>query len=326
MTWGSTTRAFCARGVWVCAVLLLLPVMAHAQELRGRVMAEGGTPIEAARVMVRGTNLSATTQADGAFRIAGVPAGELELIVERMGYGRATVRASAEQATAVTIVLVPEAFSLDEVVVSASREAVRRAETAATINVVGKDEIARVRPTHPSELLNRVPGVWVNVTGGEGHMMAIRQPKSTNPVYLYLENGVPTRATGFFNHNALYEINLPQADRVEVVKGPMTALYGSDAIGGMVNVMSRAPGDVRALEASIEGGSFGFARVLAAASHAGARGGVVAELNATRTDGWRDGTAYDRQSGTVRWDHRFSPLSSARSMITFSRIDQSTAG
>src|SRR5688572_23425954 len=110
MTWGSTTRARSARGVWVfAAMLLLLPVVAHAQELRGRVTAESGTPIEAARVVVRGTNLSATTQADGAFRIAGVPAGELELIVERMGFARATVRATAEQATALTIVLAPEA-------------------------------------------------------------------------------------------------------------------------------------------------------------------------------------------------------------------------
>jgi iron complex outermembrane receptor protein len=325
MTWGTAARAL-TRGVCVFAAMLLLPSLAHAQELRGRVTGAGGAPIEGAHVTVRGTNLSATTSADGSFRIGGAPAGELEMIVERIGYRRATVRGAADQATASTIVLEPEAFALDEVVVSASREAVRRAETAATINVVSKDEIARVRPTHPSELLNRVPGVYVNVTGGEGHMAAIRQPKTTNPVYLYMENGVPTRATGFFNHNALYEINLPQADRVEVVKGPMTALYGSDAIGGMINVMSRAPGDVAPLEVSIEGGSFGFARVLAAASHATARGGVMAELNATRTDGWRDGTAYDRESGTLRWDHRFSPLSSARSMVTFSRIDQSTAG
>jgi outer membrane receptor protein involved in Fe transport len=290
------------------------------------VTAEGGAPIDAARVLVRNTNLTATTQADGAFRIAGVPAGELELIVERIGYRRASVRVGADQASALNIVLQPEAFALDEVVVSASREEQRRAETAATINTIDSEQIARVRPSHPAELLNRIPGVWVNVTGGEGHMTAIRQPKGTNPVYLFLENGVPTRATGFFNHNALYEVNLPQAERVEVVKGPMTALYGSDAIGGMINVMSRAPDDVRPLEASVEGGSFGFARALAAASHVTASGGIMAELNATRTDGWRDGTAYDRESGTLRWDHRFSPLSSARSMITFSRIDQSTAG
>ena len=72
-------------------------------------------------------------------------------------------------------------------------------------------------------------------------MTAIRQPITTNPVYLYLEDGIPTRSTGFFNHNALYEINVPQAGRIEVFKGPGTALYGSDAIGGIINVSTRAP-------------------------------------------------------------------------------------
>jgi outer membrane receptor protein involved in Fe transport len=78
-----------------------------------------------------------------------------------------------------------------------------------------------------------VAGVWVSVTGGEGHQTAIRQPLNTNPVYLFLEDGVPTRSTGFFNHNALYEVNLPGAEGIEVTKGPGSALYGSDAIGGV---------------------------------------------------------------------------------------------
>ena len=46
-------------------------------------------------------------------------------------------------------------------------------------------------------------GVAVGVTNGEGHTTAIRQPFTTSPLYLYLEDGIPTRATGFFNHNAL---------------------------------------------------------------------------------------------------------------------------
>ena len=100
MTWGTAARAL-TRGVCVFAALLL-PALAHAQELRGRVTAAAGAPIEGAHVTVRGTNLSAMTQADGSFRIAGAPLGELELVVERMGYSRATVRAAADRATAAT--------------------------------------------------------------------------------------------------------------------------------------------------------------------------------------------------------------------------------
>ena len=81
--------------------------------------------------------------------------------------------------------------------------------------------------------------MYVDVTNGEGHMTAIRQPLSTQPLYLYLEDGIPTRSTGFFNHNAMYEVNVPQSGGIEVFKGPGTALYGSDAVGGVINVLTR---------------------------------------------------------------------------------------
>ena len=85
--------------------------------------------------------------------------------------------------------------------------------------------------------------------------MAIRQPITTKPMYLYLEDGVPTRSTGFFNHNALYEVNLPQSGGLEVLKGPGTAMYGSDAIGGVVNVLTRAAPVTPLFDATMEGGS-----------------------------------------------------------------------
>jgi outer membrane cobalamin receptor len=88
--------------------------------------------------------------------------------------------------------------------------------------------------------MNRLAGVHVSELSGEGHSMAIRQPITTKPMYLFLEDGIPTRATGFFNHNALYEVNIPQSGGIEVLKGPGTAMYGSDAIGGVVNVLTRA--------------------------------------------------------------------------------------
>src|SRR5690606_38954100 len=109
----------------------------------------------------------------------------------------------------------------------------------------------------PADLMAQVPGAWINVTGGEGHMTAIRHPQTTSPVYLYLEDGVPTRSTGFFNHNALYEVNIPAAERIEIVKGPATALYGSDAIGATINVGIRAPSAEPSFEASAEAGAHG---------------------------------------------------------------------
>lgn len=192
--------------------------------------------------------------------------------------------------------------ALGEVTVTATREGQLVAETPASVSVIKDKALREVKPTHPSEIMGQAAGVWVNVTGGEGHQTAIRQPLTTNPVYLYLEDGIPTRSTGFFNHNALYEVNLPMAGGIEITKGPGSALYGSDAIGGVVNVLTRKPPTGPEAEASVEAGSYGWGRVLLTGGTAFGNHAVRADLNVSHTDGWRDKTAYDRQSGTLRWD------------------------
>lgn len=153
-------------------------------------------------------------------------------------------------------------------------------------------------------------------------MTAIRQPITTKPVYLYLEDGVPTRATGFFNHNALYEVNIPQAGGVEVLKGPGTALYGSDAIGGVINVLTRPAPVSPTLETSLEGGAYGWGRLLATGGNTWGNDGLRTDLNLTRTDGWRDASPYHREIGTVRWDHTSDGGWTAKTVLTGSNIHQ----
>ena len=216
--------------------------------------------------------------------------------------------------------------TLSEVTVTGTREGQALAETPASVGIIQGDAIAQGKPSHPSQIMGQVPGVWVNVTGGEGHMTAIRQPLTTNPVYLYLEDGVPTRSTGFFNHNALYEINLPQAGGIEVSKGPGTALYGSDAIGGVINVLTKTPPAQREFNAAAEAGSYGWGRLLVDGGDAYAHDAWRGSLNLTHTDGWRDATGYDRQAGTLRWDRDLGGDALLKTVLAFSNIDQQTAG
>lgn len=223
-------------------------------------------------------------------------------------------------------VLAQESVELGDITVTGMREETLRAETAETSDAVSAQEIDAVKPGHPAEVLGRVPGVHVNVTNGEGHMTAIRQPLTTGAVYLYLEDGIPLRSTGFFNHNALYEVNIPQAGGIEVTKGPGTVLYGSDAIGGVVNVMTRPAPLEREAEVNLEAGEHGWARTLISGGNSWDDDGLRADLNLTHTDGWRDGTEYDRQSGTVRWDRFLADAASLKTVLAVSNIDQQTAG
>jgi len=212
------------------------------------------------------------------------------------------------------------------ITVTGTREETLRAETSETVGQINNKELQVTKPAHPSEIMERVPGVHINVTGGEGHMTSIRQPISTQPLYLYLEDGIPTRSTGFFNHNALYEVNVPQASGIEITKGPGTALYGSDAIGGVINVITEAPPIEPELKLSLEAGEFGWRRLLTSTGKSWDDDGLRADINLTHTDGWRDATDYDRASATIRWDHFLQSGASLKTLLSTSNIDQQTAG
>lgn len=210
--------------------------------------------------------------------------------------------------------------------VTSTREDKPLSEVPASIGVIDKRNIANTKPAHPSEIANQVPGVHINVTGGEGHMTSIRQPITTNAVYLYLEDGIPTRSTGFFNHNALYEVNVPQSDSIEIMKGPGTSLYGSDAIGGVINVITAAPPEGSESSVNIEAGSYGWYRLLANTGNSDDDSGYLASLNLTSTDGWRNNTAYDRASGNLRFDNFLDNGASLKTIFSVTDVEQQTAG
>ncbi|WP_434340314.1 TonB-dependent receptor [Motilimonas cestriensis] len=214
--------------------------------------------------------------------------------------------------------------SVDTMVITATREGKSRSELAESVSVQDKEEIEAVSPSHPAELLNRVAGVHVNNLGGEGHMTSIRQPISTSGVYLFLEDGVPTRPTGFFNHNGLYEVNIPQAERVEVTKGPGSSLYGSDAIGGVINSVTEASPDYASGRVNLEGGEHGWKRALVSGgTNINDDHGMAFKLNLTDSDGYRDESEYQRYSTSLRFDGNLSSATSYKLIAAYTGVDQS---
>jgi hypothetical protein len=221
--------------------------------------------------------------------------------------------------------MVQSQTELPTVTVTATREEEKISETPISVGVVPQRSIQITKPAHPLEILGQVPGVSISVTNGEGHQTAIRQGFTTSPVYLFLEDGIPTRATGNFNHNALYEVNIPSAGSIEVIRGPGSALHGSDAIGGIVNVLTKTPRANKGQDVSVELGGHGYRRLLGGfdtGSH-GARA-LRADVNLTHTDGWRTKTGYDRQSLNMRWDAGPDDRTIVKTILGYTKIDQET--
>lgn len=213
---------------------------------------------------------------------------------------------------------------LDTITVTGTREGERKSETPAAITVIDQAAIHQTMPSHPSEIMTRVPGAVLMQTNGEGHTTGIRQPIGTDAVYLYLEDNIPTRATGFFNHNAMMEVDLPNAGGLEVTRGPGSALQGSDAIGAVFNTLSRAPSTKPEVAGTVETGSFGWLRFLGTASNSWGETGARGNLNITHTDGWRDRTEYDRQSASMRIDQGLSGDAYLKALVSATNAEMQT--
>ncbi|GLQ30355.1 TonB-dependent receptor [Litoribrevibacter albus] len=209
-------------------------------------------------------------------------------------------------------------------VVTGTREAQDKMKVAESVSSFDEFDNQSVSPSHPAELLNRSAGVHINNLGGEGHMTAIRQPITTKGVYLFLEDGIPTRPTGFFNHNGLYEVNIPQSDRLEVTKGPGSSLYGSEAIGGIINSMTKASPEEAEASGVVELGSYGWKRTLLSGGNAVSDDtGFRIDFNATDNSGYRQESDYSRYSSTVRVDSQLTNQLTSKTVMSYTFVDQS---
>jgi outer membrane receptor protein involved in Fe transport len=103
-------------------------------------------------------------------------------------------------------------------------------------------------------------------------------------------------------------------------------LYGSDAIGAVINVLTRKPPIKAEIDGSLEAGSYGWRRAMVTGGNTFDNQAFRADLNLTHTDGWREQTAYDRQSATLRWDSAIGNEGLLKTVATFSNINQETAG
>jgi iron complex outermembrane recepter protein len=191
--------------------------------------------------------------------------------------------------------------AVEEITVTGDRSLSNRQQGVGSIDALTEDEVTRIMPVHVHESLVRIPGVWISRGSGQEHLTAIRSAVLTGPgacgEFLFLENGVSMRPTGFCNVNQLFELNFEQAAAIEVVRGPGGALYGGNAIHGMINVLT--PAGEAAPRITAEVGPHAYRHLRASASTAG--GGPLwrADLHATDTNGYQRDTGYRQQKMTL---------------------------
>lgn len=218
---------------------------------------------------------------------------------------------------------------MGEVVVSGSRTETKLSETPMAIGVVNNKALKRDKPKTMGEVINRIAGVSWNDLGNEQHSMGIRQPNSTNAVYQYLEDGIPIRPLGVFNHNSLNEMNLAGSESVEVVKGAASSLYGSNAVGGAVNFMTARPSLTPYASVGLRhDNTAGFTRLDTGASNTwGDLGARFSHYSSRRTaNNWQDYSNGSKDSFTLRGDYVLSASSLIHATLTHNNLDTAMTG
>jgi vitamin B12 transporter len=147
-----------------------------------------------------------------------------------------------------SIVAVPNAWSADaipQVVVTANRVPQPADTVIADLVVIDAEQIARAGPIGLAELLQRHAGAELSATGGPGQPSGVflRGTNTSHVVVLVDGVRINSATTGT---NALEHLPLAQIDRIEVLRGPASSLYGADAIGGVIQIFTRAPDGISA--------------------------------------------------------------------------------
>lgn len=298
--------------VVLCAVCSLSA--AGQSPVTGTVMdAYSHEPVTGARIQNLRSHSGTTTLMNGTFEITATRPGDT-LLVGCTGYTPLKVVAAPH----LSLLIKPAMTSLGELVVSASRDIQKRTEAPVAISAISADQIRKARPVTLDQVLNQVSGVYMVDLGNEQHTMAIRQPIGYRSNFLYLEDGIPIRTIGDFNHNALLEINQADIRRIEVIKGPSSSLYGSDAVGGAVNFITKSPALVPDATLSLQGSNRGYRRADVTASNTFRHTGVlVSGYYASQHHGYMDHSDFHKTAVTGRVRHQLGERSQLTGTATF---------
>ncbi|NPA46884.1 MAG: TonB-dependent receptor [Chlorobi bacterium] len=299
-------------------LLSLTSYFLHAQtiDVEGRIMdAETGEAIAGANIYLKDNPAKGTSSdINGHFVLKNIPVNAV-VVISSLGYETQTYKASQMPKV---IKMKVKADQLEQVVLTASGSPQKRKEVPVSISQISAAELEEINPVSLEEVLNRAPGVMMVDLGNEQHSMSIRQPISYKSVYLYLEDELPIRTVGLFNHNALIEINHAALKKVEIIRGPYSALYGSDAIGGAINFITKDPSVEPLYKFYGVINNIGFRKIGGLASGTRGSTGLLGSLEYSgRHNGYREHSDYDKISAFFKMTNRLNDKMSVKSVLNF---------
>ena len=220
----------------------LLYVKVNAQnQIKGSVLNTNSEPLIGATVFIPELNKGTITDQAGHYRLTDVPTGKISIQFSYLGYNTEIITIEVAQTVNIVDVVLTEAMIQSQEVVITGGYVSSQHENAVKIDLLRNKDIVLSGTPNFMESLTTVPGVDM-IANGPGVSKPVIRGLSMNDV-LVLNNGVRIENYQFSEDHPL-GVDGNDLERVEVIKGPASLLYGSDAIGGVINFIKERPAPV----------------------------------------------------------------------------------
>ncbi len=296
----------------VLAWLLALSSISYAQtaQLSG-VIRSGNKPVAFATVALEKTRFGTQADSTGRFSFTNLPDGRYQLQVSAVGFQRfaRTVDLRADKPTSLDIELTATSNTLNEVVVSGTLKEVSRMESPVAVEVYTTQFFLTNPTPNLFDALQLVNGVRPQINCNVCDTGELRINGLAGPNTMVLIDGMPI-VSSLATVYGLSGIPNSLVERIEIVKGPASTLYGSEAVGGLINIITKNPSKAPVLSADVFGTSWGELNVDAGVKvNAGAKAQSLLGINYfgfnnvvdNNGDGFTDMTLQNRFSVFNKW-------------------------
>jgi outer membrane cobalamin receptor len=251
---------------------LVLAIPAAAAPVKGRVLDPDGRPVPGATVMLSsgGTLLSTTvTDANGRFDIEAPDGQPSDIRIALAGFRAEPRTIDGRSAVDLGDLRLSMSALSESVVVSAAQVEVPLSQASSSVTVITGEELDARQIHSLADALRTVPGITVSATGGPGAVTGLFPRGGESNFTLVYVDDVPV--TAFGGEFDFAHLGTENVERIEIVRGPQSALFGSNAIGAVVRIVTRR-GGLPTVTGTLEGGGYGTSRL------AGATSGSVGRL------------------------------------------------
>jgi outer membrane receptor protein involved in Fe transport len=218
---------------------------------------------------------------------------------------------------------------IERISISANKQSTAIIDLSSNLSQIDQELLALISQEHVQQALIRVPGTWISRGNGQEHLSAIRSPVLTGAgacgAFFMAEDGLSLRAPGFCNTNQLFDSNTEQAAMIEVLRGPNSTLYGTNAVHGVINVLSPDALDNNTSSVALEAGPHDYSRAKFKVGNQSERQGILLYGNLAHDDGYKDDSGFDQQKINIIHQTENDKWRS-KTMLAFSNLNQETAG